>query len=448
MGLTITLKLVLSLVLGAVIGLERESYEKEINPESKSVIGGLGVRTFALVTSLGAVAGLLRASNFSLFLTLNITFMLLLLAYYVMGSILLKDNGITTELAVIFAYLIGLFVALEIFPIQLVFAMTVILILILSRKEKIKNIVSGIKKTEINAFISYALIALVVLPFLPKQAFFLTDIPGLVNIFQSYGIDLGKLASIEILNPFKLWLVVALITGVDMFGYFLEKTIGQKKGWLLTSIAGGFISSTATIQSLAQQSKKSLNVNRLVAASIFANLASFFQIFILIASLNSQFLVKSTLIMFSIIMVSFLSGLFFLKLKEPKNEEEFKQTKQTLKEDKIFALNPALKFAGLFLLIKFGTKIALVFFGDHGFLAASALGAVTGIDAVTINLSELAGQTISLKTAALSLIVVNAVNLLSKTVYSFVQGKKEFALKLSLSSLLIVLASFLGLLAF
>ena len=448
MFLSIPLKLALSLILGAVIGLEREAYEKKIAPKQGSIVGSLGVRTFALITALGGIAGLLRQDFFSLFLTINITFMLLLLAYYVLGSILLKDNGITTEIAIIFAYLIGVFIALEVFPIQLILAMTVILILILSRKQEIRTIIAGIKASELNAFISYALIALVILPFLPNKPFYLADIPSLEMILSAYQISLGKLAAIEILNPFKLWLVVALITGVDIFGYVLEKTIGQKKGWLLTSIAGGFISSTATTQSLAQQSKKSGRINQLVAAAIFSNLASFFQLFILIASINGLFLAKSTLLILAIMGSSFLTGLAFLKLKSGRDQENLTETKEKLEKAEIFALNPALKFAFIFLLIRIATKTSLAFLGNSGFLAVSALASITGLDAVIINSSELAGTTINFKTGVIALILANAVNLVCKCIYSFSQGKKEFALKFSLSMGIIIASSFLGLLVF
>ncbi len=444
MILSIPLKLIISLILGAVIGLERETYEKEISKPHDIPSGGLGVRTFALITLLGTISGLLRNDFFSLFLTINIAFMLLTLSYYVIGSILTKDNGITTELGIIFAYLMGVFISLEVFAIQIVLALTVVLILILSRKAEIKAFIYGIKRSEINAFISYALIALVILPFLPNQSFTLANIPNLETILASYNINLGFLKDVEIINPSRLWLIVALITGVDIFGYLLEKTIGQKKGWLLTSIAGGFISSTATTQSLAQQSKKSPNTNTLVAAAIFANLTSFIQIFILIALINSMFLVRSTLFILSIVLSSFAAGIFFLKKKENVNLD---QTKQTLKQDKIFALGPALKFALLFSLIKLASKLSLVFFGSGGFLVTTAIASFAGLDAITINTSELVQTTISYQTGILALILANAINLLSKTVYSFAQGKKEFALKFGLSMGVVIAASFIGLLA-
>jgi uncharacterized membrane protein (DUF4010 family) len=119
-----------------------------------------------------------------------------------------------------------------------------------------------------------------------------------------------------------------------------------------------------------------------------------------------------------------------------------------LKKDKIFSLLPALKFAILFLFIKIITKFALVLFGNNGFVISTILGAITGLDAVTINTAELAGKTISYQTGVIALILANSVNLLSKSVYAFTQGSRPFAKKFLISVLIIIAFSFLGMISF
>lgn len=437
-------KLILSLILGAAIGLERESYEESQSRGVKRA-GGLGIRTFSLISLLGAVSGLLYPNYFNLFLTINITFMALLISYYIIGSFFFKDNGMTTEIAIIFSYLTGIFISLGIFPVELIIALNVVIILILSRKQKIQEIVVNINRAEINAFISYAIIALVILPFLPNNGYNLSHVPTLGKILSGYGFKLALIENIEIINPFKLWTIVALITGIDVVGYTLERTIGQKKGWLLTSFIGGFVSSTATTQSLALRSKKMNNINLLVSAAILSNLASFFQLFLLISLLSSPLLIKSTLFIVSIVTSSLLLSLFFFIQSKKNPQENLAETKEALQQKKIFSIVPALKFAVLFLLIRFFSKIALIFFGNKGLYLASAFAALTGIDAVVINVSELSESIITLQTALVTIFIVNAVNLLAKTFYSFSQGKKEFGLKFGLSMFLIVLSSLIGL---
>jgi len=447
MSLSIVVKLVLSLFLGIAIGLERESYEMQIDKTKRSGVGSLGIRSFALITSLGTVAALLFHGYFSLFLIISVTFSVLIIVYYILGSLSTKDNGVTTELAIFWSYLIGVFLGLEVFPVQLIIAMTVILMLILSLKRKIKLFVAGIKQYELEAFISYAIIALVILPFLPNTSYYLKDIPFLKTILSVFQVNFDKFLNLEIINPFGLWKVVVLVTGVEIAGYFLEKTIGQKKGWLLTSIAGGFISSTSTTQSLAQKSKQTKNTNRLAAAAIFANLSSFIQHFILLASINLIFLSKNLIYILSISITAAIIGFYFYKTEDKKSENLIK-TKENLKNDKLFSLLPALKFALLFLFIKIATNFALILFGNSGFIISSILGAVTGLDAVTINTAQLAGKTISYQMGVITLILANSVNLLSKAGYAFAQGSRPFAKKFFISVLIIIAFSFLGLIPF
>jgi len=444
MHLSITVKLLFSLLLGTVIGLEREAYEKRVDRTSRSGVGSLGIRSYALITTLGTIAAFFLKPYFSLFLIISITFSLLLITYYVIGSLFTKDNGMTTELAILWSYLIGVFVGLEALPMQLIIAITVILILILSMKEKIKLFIAGIKGYELEALISYAIIALIILPFLPDVSYTVKEIPLLSDILKFIGIDLSKISSFELINPYSVWKVVAIITGVEIFGYVLEKAVGQKNGWLLTSFIGGFISSTSTTQSLAQQSKTAKNIDRLTAAAIFTNLSSFFQHFILLASINVVFLIKNIPYIFSLSFSALIIGLYFLR-KKSVNKININQAKEKLKQDKIFSLAPALQFAAIFLMIKIITKLCLVLFGNSGFIVSNILGALTGLDAVTINIAELAGKSITYQTGVLSLILANAVNLLSKASYVFLQGNRKFAMRFFISVIIMIVASFLGL---
>ena len=445
MEFSIGIKLLLSLVLGAVIGLERESYEEQTDRTERSGIGSLGVRSFALITTLGAVAGLLYNSYNSLYLIITIAFMVLLISYFLTGSILNKDNGITTELAIVFSYLIGFFISLQVFPYHLIIAMVIILVGILNIKNKLHSFIEKIKDYEFKAFLSYAIIALVILPFLPNQNFGISDIPSFLSILSLIGINTESIAKVPLFNPFNIWRVVVIITGVDILGYILEKTIGQKKGWLFTSLAGGFISSTSTTQSLALKSKNSKDINKLTAGAIFANFSSFIQLFILIVTVNGVFFIKSFFYILSLLITSFAAGVYFLNKEEKSAVDNLTETKKILKEDKIFTLGPALKFAAIFLLVTIVTKVSLVFFGDRGFIITAALASVTGLDATTINVSQLAGHSISYKLGLTTLILANAINLLTKSTYSFTQGNRRFAINFFISTLIIIAGSLVSL---
>src|SRR3989338_8758561 len=202
MELSTFLKLIISLCIGAAVGLELEVHEKhELDKYEKEHTPTIGVRTLALTTALGTISGLLYHDYFSLFLILTITSMFLIGAHYVFTSLQSKRYGITTEIATIYTYLIGLFIGLEVFPIGLTLSLVVLLMIILANKERVAHVVQDVHEEEFKAILSYALIAMVILPFLPNRAILLGEIPYLPNVLKVFNIPTSWL-KLEIINPF------------------------------------------------------------------------------------------------------------------------------------------------------------------------------------------------------------------------------------------------------
>jgi uncharacterized membrane protein (DUF4010 family) len=228
-------------------------------------------------------------------------------------------------------------------------------------------------------------------------------------------------------------------------GYLLEKTIGQKGGWLLTSFAGGFISSTSTTQSLAIRSKKTKSANRLVSAAIVSNVSSFLQHFILIVSLNTVLLSRSVGYIAGLTIAGIIIMLYFMFRKEKAQGVRLEETKKRLGDDPIFSLKPALQFAVLFLVIRLVSKIALVLFGNNAFFVTVVFSALVGIDAITINISEIAGRLVSWQVAVIALMLANVVNLVAKSVYSFMLGSRSFAVRFTFSMLGVIAGGVIGL---
>lgn len=438
---TIFMKLAVALLLGVAVGLERESYEFQTDKTKRSGRGSLGIRSYALIALLGVLSGLVYTSHFLIFILIGTAFVGLLLAYYVIGSLQERDHGVTTELAILLNFLLAMFLGLDLLPVPLIVALTVVMILLLSRKAEIKGFVSRIRGHELDAFISFAIIALVILPFLPDTAVTLAHVPELMTLLAAFNLDVNRFAGMELLNPFSLWRVVVILTGVDLAGYFLERTVGSKKSWLLTSAAGGFISSTATTQSLAIRSRKTKNADALVAAAILANLTSFLQHAVLILSMSTTLLITGLPYLVSIIGAGTAATLFYyLKSRRSGGTDTETVTRQTASA-KIFALKPAIQFAVLFTVIKLLSRISLALFGNGGFFLTAALASLTGLDAVTLSVGELAGGSITYQLGIMALLGANAINLLAKSVYSYMQGSRYFAVRFALSMVFIIVVS-------
>ena len=98
--------LLVGLALGAVIGLEREVNEKSKQNEEIKPSALIGLRSFSLITILGVVTGFLYMFLPGIALIVGGAFFLLILSFYVLHTFQTKDPGITTELAMIFSFVI------------------------------------------------------------------------------------------------------------------------------------------------------------------------------------------------------------------------------------------------------------------------------------------------------------------------------------------------------
>ncbi len=420
-------KLILSVVLGGFIGLERQMHqtEEDAAQPGKGPFEQLGLRTFAFISLLGTLVGFSVAES-PLIATFITGFVFLLtLGFYFFDSWYSRDYGITTELAVAYMYFMGFFIGYPLISLQLVIALTIVAAVVLSRKDKIKAVTDRIRKNEVRSFTSYLVIALVILPLLPDHSFSAGEIPFVGDVMRSLSVPKGAL-ELPFINPFSLWLYVALITGVDVAGYILERTVGKSKGWLLTSTVAGFISSTALTFSIAKESKKSQFINILVSGAIIANLASFIQLAVLIAPLNPFFFSRA----FPVILAMLLTGagiVWYYYRKRKKGMIKVTSADQTIESKRLFHLYPALKFVGIYLVITTVSKIAYALFGETGFLISMGLAALSGMDAVVIALSQFAGSQISLDLALFTFVIANTINLLVKSVYAFIEGNRIFA---------------------
>lgn len=432
---SILFKIFLSIIFGAAIGLERES----ALPKNESSLGG--IRTYALFCLLGALAGIFYLNDVLLIsLVIMGAVLALVLVYYILGSYATKNLGLTSELAVVVTFIIGFLLVLDVVPLQIIIAVFVLFVLILAMKSKTTKFVAGITHNEIQAFVSYAIMALVVFPFLPNTGYALLDLPLLPDLFRNLNINLGQFADLELINPRTIWLIVVLITGIDVFGYILSRFVGQKKGFVIASFFAGFVSSTAVTQSMAQKSKKNSLVEYLVGVALVANTASFIQLFILIAPFNVRwlfFVVPSVIIM---IASAGVLSFYFLRKKTVTVEEEQKEIQE--KSGAIFSLMPALKFAGLLIVVKIVTKICLILFGKSGFMVSALVASLVGLDAVVVTLAEMAGSVITYKFALIVLLLVSGTNLVGKTFYSFILGSRRFAVKFLISAVVITVLSF------
>lgn len=419
-------KFLMAIVIGALVGLEREFLQDE-QEEDSSQKNNSGIRTYIFISTLGAFGGYLSIQSPIYFSSILLVFSLVLLMQYYFLALKHPKIGITTILSKLFTFVICAILLKDNINPQLIFALVVLNTFILSQKQNLKLILQKLYGFETNALFSFLVIAIVILPFLPNHPIYFGNLPYLdILLLNSTGVW-SKFVKVEFINLYKMWTLIVLVVAIDFLGYFLSKLFGRKHGMLLSAIAGGIASSTATIMSLTSRSKEMSGNNslNLVAPAIIANGVSIIPLMLLIMVSNMSFFLVIYPYLVFLLLISLLVGVWFLKSSTAGDLIDGQSSK-----NEVFSLYPALKFGIIFTFVKLMLQSANILWGDTGILIGSMLAAITGMDALTVGLSVIAGKSTSLEQAGLIFLLANAVNFVSlKGGIALVRGGRSYGVR-------------------
>lgn len=394
-AIQLMLKFAISLILGALVGVEREFHFTETE---RSYFAG--VRTFPFFALLGCIAALTSAEILAWFFPVSfMAFAILISISYVVTSES-GGKGITTESTSMLVFLVGAMVYWDyMIPAA---AVTVLITAVLSMKEVLHNLADRIEQEDIYATLKFALITVVILPLLPNRAF----------------------GPLEVLNPFHIWLMVVFISGISFSGYIMIKLIGAKRGIGATGLLGGLISSTAVSLSFSQRSKEQKGFSHYFAfAIILASTTMYPRLLLETAVLNTELCKKLALPLLLITVAGIGVCIFLWFRKESDGGEE------EMEFSNPFRFGPALKFGLLFAVILFTSKASRMFIGEKGLLITGFLSGLADSDAITVSMTRLAGKSVDYDTAALVVILASAANTLIKGGIPFFLGSANLKRK-------------------
>lgn len=362
----------IALFIGLLVGLQREySYDEEAKPHQKT-FGG--VRTFTLMSLVGCTAAYAAELLGSAWVFVGIVAVLgglVGISYFVSAS--RGETGITTEVSAIFVVLVGGLAFWD--EMALAVALGVITTALLSLKVELHHFAERISREDILATLKFAIITAIVLPVLPNQSFW----P----------------APFDVLNPYKIWLMVVLISGISFLGYVLVKVAGPRRGVGLTGLLGGLASSTAVTLSFAQRSQKNVQLAKPFALAItIAWTVMFIRILVVVGALSLPLLRVVWLPITAAGLAGLAYGVYLYFAPRLDDDEEVSVTNP-------FELGPAVTFGLLYGLILLVSRAAQLYFGDTGVYVSSILSGLADVDAITLSMTELSSQgTVALETAA------------------------------------------------
>lgn len=383
------LGVLISLGIGLIHGLERE-YDK-----FKEDKGIAGIRTFPIVTILGFSLGNLTEIFTPWLLIISLSAFILFLAFntYSQKQDVLGQD-LTTNLALIATFVLGVMVSVAYYRDAV--ATAVIIVTLLSLKTRFRSVIQNITSEELFAFIKFAIIALLILPFLPNK---------------TYGPD-------NLLNPFEIGSIIVIVSFLNFIGYFLVKFIGSKKGIILTAILGGLISSTAVAWNYASSSKESPELSKKYSAGIIVASAIMFPRLALLAYIFNSNILTHLAIPFGILTCICVAATLFLMRKD-----------NAVPDTNIKLGNPlnilnAIKFGAVYVIILFAVFYSNQFFGESGLYYSALIAGLADTDAITISMSKFSLDGEKLNLAASVIIAATISNMLVKLGITVGKGSK------------------------
>lgn len=375
------IRLLVAIGIGAVIGLERQFRAMKENSQ-----GFAGVRTFVFLALLGFIAALfyyLLSPWIYVALFIGVS-MLIASTYWVSAS--KGDRGATTEFSSLLAFILGSLTFIGFIEISLM--ITVLIVLVLSSKFRIRSIVGMITAEELYDFIRYVVIALLIFPFLPDQ---------------TYG-------PYDVINPKEIGWVVILTSGLGFLGYILTKFLGASKGILIGGIVGGLISSTAVTWIYAKKSQENENLSTNCATAILAASSIMFIRVLIWTFIFNKILFNALIPGIGLLFISAIGVTLYLFWKgknKPVQDAEMPPSKP-------LDLKGAVVFGIIYVLILLVVSYANENLGDRGTLISSAIAGFSDIDAITISISKLTGESLELGIGSFAILIAVISNTLVK----------------------------------
>lgn len=375
------IRLLVSIGIGGVIGLERQFRAMKENTQ-----GFAGIRTFIFLVLLGFIAALFYYLfspwvYIALFVGVSI---LIATTYWVSAS--KGDRGATTEFSSLLAFVLGSLTFAGFIEISLM--ITVLIVVVLSSKFRIKTIVGMITAEELYDFIRFVVIALLLFPFLPDQ---------------TYG-------PYDVLNPKEIGWVIILTSGLGLVGYILTKFLGASKGILLGGIVGGLVSSTAVTWIYAKKSKESEAISESCATAILAASSIMFIRVLIWTFIFNKTLFNSLIPGIALIFLSAISITVYIFFKGKSKEGNIAEMPLAKPLD----LKGAMVFGIIYVVILLVVSYANENLGDAGILVSSGIAGFSDIDAITISISKLTGESLELQVGAIAILIAVISNTLVK----------------------------------
>jgi uncharacterized membrane protein (DUF4010 family) len=374
-----------ALAIGLLIGAERER-----NPSAKA-----GIRTFALVTLFGALSAIVAQhldSGWIIAAGVLAVGAMIVSAYH-RDTGLEADPGTTTVIALLVAYLLGVLAALDERQIAVMIAIAATILLYF--KPEMHGALERFSRRDLLSVLQFGVITFIVLPFLPNQG---------------YG-------PYEALNPYRIWLMVVLVSGIGLVGYIALRLVGGTRGALYVGLFGGLVSSTATTLAYSRVGTDPAARPLATRVILIANLVVLARVVVVASFVSPSFAMRLAPVLGVAIVVGAVLALAFVRrndipgdipVPETANPTEFRE-----------AVGFGALFAAVLVLSAWLNNVA----GAKGLYLVAVASGLTDVDAITLSTGSLLeqGSTVA-RVAVLTVAIALVSNQVVKLAFVMIRG--------------------------
>ena len=398
---------------GLLMGIERER-RKGDGPDRSLA----GVRSFTLVSISGATAGLLGDPALVVVGALLVV-VLTVVAYARERS---SDPGVTTEIALLLAYLIGI---TSVHDQMLAAALAVMATGLLLVREGLHQFVNQwLQPGEVRSGLVLAALALLVYPLAPNRA-----------LWQG------------VLNPQVLVRLVIVLLVIQSLAHVGKRLMQARNAMALSALASGFVSSTATIASLGMEVRNGQARPRgNASAAVLSCVGTMVQILVVAAAVQPQWVLPLLLPSLAGACVAAALGWWGGRKRvplqqvagalaspvagPPRHDSDEEDAHATLVPNApMFKLRDAVIIAGLLTGIQVGVHALTLWQGDAGMLVGTLLASLVDAHAATAAvLVQGLPDSAQAATLKFTLIVAMLVHACSKTTVALLSGGWRYAL--------------------
>jgi uncharacterized membrane protein (DUF4010 family) len=344
-----------SLALGLLMGMERER-----KPDPKA-----GLRTFALVALFGCLLALIAEKTDSGWI---VAVGLLAVAAMMIAAVAISppddnDPPTTSIVALMICYGLGAAVWFGYGTLAVMAAIATTALLYF--KTQLHGVTRALTHKDLISMLQFAALSFVILPILPDTDF---------GPFDTF-------------NPYQIWWMVVLISGVSLAGYAALRIAGSEHGAAMIGFFGGMVSSTATTLVFARNARAEPELARTATVVILlANLMVIVRLLLFSAAAAPDLLGALAVVLGPGLVLGLMvtaigwRGLVAgsaLPLPEVRNPTEIKT---------------ALSFGALYALVLFVAAWLEHVAGSSGLYAIAIASGLADLDAITLSSLRLHGQ--------------------------------------------------------